>query len=110
MHAACHELLGHGVGKLIYRDEDGKIPYTAVDPVNGETFLSCYERGEDWNGKFGSISASYEECRADVCGFYLCTVPDVYTLFGYSDDDPQTIPTLLWVNVMNQFRMGITGL
>ena len=71
IHVACHELLGHGVGKLIYRTADGKAS-TFVDPVNGETFESCYEEGETWNGKFGSISTSYEECRADTCGFYLC--------------------------------------
>jgi dipeptidyl-peptidase III len=80
VHVACHELLGHGVGKLIYRSEN--IP-EFVDPVTGEKFTSCYEAGEDWNGKFGSISTSYEECRADTCGFYLCTLPEVYTLFGF---------------------------
>ena len=71
MHVACHELLGHGVGKLIYRNADGSAS-TFTDPVNGETFTSCYEEGETWNGKFGSISASYEECRADTCGYFLC--------------------------------------
>lgn len=101
--------MGHGVGKLIYRNEDGTIPYEAVDPVSGEKFQSCYEKGEDWNGKFGSISASFEECRADTCGFYLCTFPQVYSLFGFTDDEDQ-LKTLLWTNVMNQFRKGILGL
>jgi len=104
VHVACHELLGHGVGKLIYRSEN--IP-EFVDPVTGEKFTSCYEAGEDWNGKFGSISTSYEECRADTCGFYLCTLPEVYTLFGFEAEE---IDTMLWVNVMNQFRKGILGL
>eukprot|EP00347_Sterkiella_histriomuscorum_P003337 403364678 len=104
VHVACHELLGHGVGKLIYRSEN--IP-TFTDPVNGEEFQSCYEEGEDWNGKFGSISTSYEECRADTCGFYLCTLPQVYSLFGFEENE---IDNLLWVNVMNQFRKGILGL
>lgn len=71
VHVACHELLGHGVGKLIYRNADGSAP-TFTDPVNGETFESCYEPGETWNGKFGAFSTSYEECRADTCGFFLC--------------------------------------
>jgi dipeptidyl-peptidase-3 len=69
VHVACHELLGHGVGKLNYVSAE----YT--DPVNGETFTSCYGEGETWNSRFGSISASYEECRADTCGFFLCTLP-----------------------------------
>ena len=65
------------------------------------------EEGEDWNGKFGSISTSYEECRADTCGFYLCTLPQVYSLFGFDDSE---VDTVLWVNVMNQFRKGVLGL
>jgi len=97
VHVACHELLGHGVGKLIYRGKDGVCP-SFTDPITGETFESCYEEGETWNGKFGAISTSYEECRADACGFYLCTLPDVYSLFGWKDEE---LDTLLWVNVMN---------
>jgi len=106
VHVACHELLGHGVGKLIYRGKDGKAP-TFTCPITKETFESCYEEGETWNGKFGAISTSYEECRADACGFYLCTLPEVYPLFGFEESE---IETLLWTNVMNQFRKGILGL
>lgn len=82
VHVACHELLGHGVGKLIYRGADGSAP-TFTDPITGEEFSSCYEKDDVWNTKFGAISTSYEECRADTCGFYLCTLPEVYTLFGF---------------------------
>ena len=32
VHVACHELLGHGVGKSIYRNADGSAP-TFTDPV-----------------------------------------------------------------------------
>jgi dipeptidyl-peptidase-3 len=108
VHVACHELLGHGVGKLIYRD--AAVPHSFTDPVTGEQFEHCYEAGEDWNGKFGPISASYEECRADTCGFYLCTLPEVHSLFGFDPADTESIKTLLWCNVMNQFRKGILGL
>lgn len=97
VHVACHELLGHGVGKLIQRKADGSAD-EFTDPVTKETYTSCYEPGETWNGKFGAISASYEECRADTCGFYLCTLPDVYQIFGYEEQD---VETLLWVNIMN---------
>jgi len=103
---ACHELLGHGVGKLIYRNADGSCgKYT--DPISGEEYESCYEEGEVWNTKFGAISTSYEECRADTCGFFLCTLKEVYSLFGFEDNE---VDILLWVNVMNQLRKGLLGL
>lgn len=106
VHVACHELLGHGVGKLLYRNEDGTANQF-TDPITGEQFESCYEKGDTWNTKFGQISASYEECRADTCGFYLCTLKEVYSLFGFEDHE---VEDMLWVNVMNQFRKGILGL
>ena len=105
-----HELLGHGSGKLIYRSADGTIPYTFVDPLTGENFQSCYEQGEDWNGKFGDISCAYEECRADTCSLYLCTIPQVCSLFGFNPENEEEIKTMLWVNVMNQVRRGVAGL
>jgi dipeptidyl-peptidase-3 len=84
-HVACHELLGHGVGKLIYRNADGSAS-KFTDPITGEEFESCYEEGEVWNSKFAPISSSYEECRADTCGYFLCTLPEVYTLFNFTED------------------------
>ena len=97
VHVACHELLGHGVGKLIYREKDGScLKYN--DPHLGDQFESCYEEGDTWNSKFGAISTSFEECRADTCGFFLCTLPNVYKLFGFQESE---IDTMLWCNVMN---------
>ena len=106
VHVACHELLGHGTGKLLYRNEDGSS-HKFVDPITKEEYESCYEKGDVWGTKFGVISSSYEECRADTVGYFLCTRPDVYTLFGWEDKD---VDTLLWVNCMSQFRKGILGL
>ena len=106
VHVACHELLGHGVGKLTYRAADGSAP-EFEDPINGEKFTCCYEEGETWNGKFGSISTSYEECRADTCGFFLAALPEVYTLFGFTEEE---VPDMIWTNVMNQLRKGTLGL
>lgn len=90
----------------MYRNADGSIT-PVKDPITGENLNTCYEEGETWNSKFGSISASYEECRADTCGFYLCTFPEVYNLFGIQDEE---VKDMLWCNVMNQFRKGILGL
>lgn len=106
IHVGCHELLGHGTGKNIYRNEDGTAS-TFTDPLTGETFESCYEKEDVWSTRFGQISSSYEECRADTCSFFLCTLKEVYSLFDFEDHE---VDTMLWVNVMNHFRKGVIGL
>jgi len=107
VHVACHELLGHGVGKLIYREgADGPTP-TFVDPVTKEEFQSCYEEGETWTSKFGPIATSYEECRADSCALYLCTLPEVYPLFDIKEEE---VETMLFCNIMNYMRKGTLGM
>lgn len=103
VHVACHELLGHGVGKLLHRKPDGSIT-KVIDPLTGEPLGTCYEEGETWNTKFKPISTSYEECRADTCGFYLETLPEVYRLFGVQDEE---VKDMFWTNIMNHFRKGI---
>lgn len=103
---ACHELLGHGTGKLIYRTEGEPTP-KFIDPITKEEYESCYEEGETWNNKFGRIASSYEECRADMCGFYLAVLPEVYSLFGIEADEA---PMLLQTCVTNHFRKAILGL
>lgn len=106
VHVACHELLGHGVGKTIFRDENGNDS-EFIDPLSKETYRSCYEKNEDWNGRFGKISASYEECRADTCGFYLARFKEVYSIFGIKEEEKED---MMWCSVMNQLRKGILGL
>lgn len=67
---------------MIYRNEDG-TSHKFTDPITKEEFESCYEKEETWNTKFGDISCSYEECRADTVAFYFSTLPEVYKLFGF---------------------------
>ena len=68
---AGHELFGHGSGKLLYRGKDGKCPLKVKVPVDGSIIDSCYEKGENYQSRFGEFSSSYEECRADLSGLYL---------------------------------------
>jgi len=68
---------------------------------------SWYEEGETWNGKFGDFSTSFEECWADICGFWLQSFPEVYEIFGFTEQDWEIN---LYVQVMNQIRKGVIGL
>ena len=63
MHVALHELLGHGVGKQFYKNEDGSFNFakdTFINPLTKKPVESWYGPGDTWHSKFGSISASYE--------------------------------------------------
>ena len=106
MVVGCHELLGHGVGKLIYRDKDGKAS-TFTDPITNETYESCYEEGEDYAQRFGDFSGSYEECRADTCAMFLQTFEEVYSLFGFTKDE---IEEVNWNSTMRHIRGAIMSM
>ena len=104
---AGHELFGHGSGKLIYRGDDGKCPLKLIDPVDGSEFESCYEKGENYQSRFGEFSSSYEECRADLSGLYLETFETMYGVFGYKAAD---VKDLLWTNFIGEVFKGVLGL
>jgi hypothetical protein len=43
LHVACHELLGHGVGKLFYKDKGSlNFPEGLKDPLTGEKIDKWY--------------------------------------------------------------------
>jgi dipeptidyl-peptidase-3 len=68
-----HELLGHGSGKMFFRELDGSFNFPAdlKNPLTGDKISSWYERGESYDQKFVPIGSSYEECRADTTALHL---------------------------------------
>lgn len=52
------------------------------------------------------IGSSYEECRAEAVGIYLCTNRDVLRIFGHEGEGADDI---VYVNWLNMARAGLLG-
>ncbi|KAM3918310.1 dipeptidyl peptidase 3 [Leptodactylus fuscus] len=105
-----HELLGHGSGKLFVQDEKGSLNFDkekVINPETGEKVNSWYKPGETWDSKFSTIASSYEECRAECVGLYLCVNEEVLRIFGHESQEAQDV---LYVNWLNMVRAGLLGL
>ncbi|XP_068682622.1 dipeptidyl peptidase 3-like isoform X1 [Montipora foliosa] len=105
-----HELLGHGSGKLFIKRADGSYNFdieTVKHTETGEKITSCYLEGDTWYTKFAELSSSYEECRAECVGLFLCTEKRVLRIFGHEGSDADNI---VYINWLNMVRAGLLGL
>ncbi|XP_066502754.1 dipeptidyl peptidase 3 [Hoplias malabaricus] len=105
-----HELLGHGSGKLFVQDEKGKFNFDQAEvrnPETGELISSWYKGSETWDSKFSTIASSYEECRAECVGLYLCLNKQVLSIFGHEGEEAEDV---VYVNWLNMVRAGLVGL
>ena len=79
-----HELLGHGSGKLFHQgtpDAAALQESGMAHPVlgAGAALGPLYGRGATWDSTFGKLASSYEECRAECCGLFLCLESSSFT-------------------------------
>ncbi|KAM3868612.1 dipeptidyl peptidase 3 [Diretmus argenteus] len=105
-----HELLGHGSGKLFVQDDKGKFNFDqtkVVNPETGEPISSWYRGNETWDSKFSTIASSYEECRAECVGLYLCLNKEALSIFGHEGQDAEEV---VYINWLNMVRAGLLGL
>ncbi|XP_076268047.1 dipeptidyl peptidase 3 isoform X2 [Rhynchophorus ferrugineus] len=97
-----HELLGHGSGKLLKKEADGSLNYpsTLLDPLTGQAPSPCYEPGDTYDTRFGPLSSSYEECRAEAVGLYLSLLPEVMKIFGFEGDEADDVTYVNWMSLI----------
>lgn len=110
MHVGCHELLGHGTGKLLKKNEMGEFNFdidNLINPLTGEKVSKYYESNENFEIKFNDIARSMEECRADLCGLYFTFFKEVHQIFECDQSNFKDIIYTIWLLYI---RKGIIGL
>jgi len=121
-----HELLGHGSGRLFNKENRGTDKDT-IHQVEGTPHpLAGYEKfpdlvkgpyyieGTTWDSTFGRLASSYEECRAESVGLYLCLEPQVLEVFGHTDAADVVkaggIHDITYTNWLLMVKAGLGGL
>ena len=111
-----HELLGHGSGKLFEQSETGthnfdvntvRIPSLSDDNGVEQPVTTWYMPGETWDSKFPVFGSSYEECRAECVGIYLCLEEEALSIFGHSGQAAQDV---VYINWLMMARAGLVAL
>jgi dipeptidyl-peptidase-3 len=99
---SCHELLGHGTGKLFTKNQDGTFNF---DPKEIEGFdektTPHYSYNDTWSSRFGNISSSWEESRAECVAMYLaCNQTVLETLVPGRADIYDHIIKSVWIGMV----------
>eukprot|EP00064_Thunnus_orientalis_P007283 superscaffoldBa00000796_g7303 len=92
------------------KDDQGKFNFDqnkVINPETGELVSSWYRGSETWDSKFSTIASSYEECRAECVGLYLCLKKEVLSIFGNEGQDAEDV---VYVNWLSMVRAGLLGL
>lgn len=104
MQVGVHELLGHGTGRL-FTSPQANLYYPNSD-IKVETY---YQPGQTWGSLFGSIAASYEECRAELVAVYLSRDQSILNTFA-SELSSTEQSDLAYVSYIQMARAGLLAL
>jgi len=110
MHVACHELLGHGTGKIFKKNEKGEFNFDIdflINPLTNEKISSWYEENENFESKFTDISRSLEELRADLGGLYFTFFKEVHQIFEFNENLYKDIIYSIWLVFIRKAVLGL---
>jgi dipeptidyl-peptidase-3 len=112
-----HELLGHGCGKLLQETSPGQYNFDfaqkPISPLSGQEIKTWYKPGQTWGSVFGSLAASYEECRAECVAMALSCEFPILELFGFGDGSANMdneAGDVLYTAYLQMARAGIAAL
>lgn len=108
IHTGCHELLGHGSGKLLRENEDGTFNFKKgeLKYPNSDKEVCYYKKGENFENIFTDIGRSYEECRADISGLFFGKSKLVTSIFGIKEEEIDDVVFAKWTT---HLRKGLLG-
>jgi dipeptidyl-peptidase-3 len=81
--------------------------------VSGEPIKTWYKPGQTWGSVFGSIAASYEECRAELVAMHLSCEFSALKIFGFGDgsqDMDGEAGDVLFASYLSMARAGLASL
>ncbi|KAG9242072.1 peptidase family M49-domain-containing protein [Calycina marina] len=109
-----HELLGHGTGKMMVEEADGKFNFDAenppINPLTGRPISSWYLPGQTWTGQFGDLATTVDECRAELVGAYLMDDAELLALLGFNTDTKITAQDITYNLYLQLGIDGVRGL
>jgi dipeptidyl-peptidase III len=112
-----HELLGHGTGKLLQETSPGVYNFDKdsppISPITKKPVTTWYKPGQTWGSVFGSIAASYEECRAECVAMALSCEFPILKVFGFGNgevDMDGEAGDVLYAAYLSMARAGIASL
>jgi dipeptidyl-peptidase-3 len=81
--------------------------------VDNKPITTWYKPGQTWGSVFGSIAASYEECRAELVAMHLSCEFPVLKIFGFGDgseDINGEAGDVLFASYLSMARAGLASL
>ncbi|KAL7663878.1 Dipeptidyl peptidase 3 [[Candida] zeylanoides] len=102
-----HELLGHGTGKLLQEVSEGVFNFDREAHPEIKTY---YKSTETWGSLFGSISGSFEECRAELVALYLILKHPGEVLPIFDIKDKQQQDDIVLIATVLMCRAGLIAL